>query len=54
MGGFKTFAAFFAKGLEDANDKEKFKAMAEKLPPHVHRRLIEGKRFRCSKEGAYG
>lgn len=53
MGGFETFAAFFAKGLEDAADKEKFKAMAEKMPPHVTRKLIEGERFHCSKEKAY-
>ena len=35
MGGFETFASFFSKGLADADDKEAYKAMAEKMNPHV-------------------
>ena len=53
MGGYETFATFFSKGLEDAEDKEKYTAFAEKMPPHVRKKLIEGERFHCSKEKAY-
>ncbi|MEA1967953.1 MAG: DUF169 domain-containing protein [Thermodesulfobacteriota bacterium] len=35
MSGCEMFAAFFAKGLKDADDKEKYKAIAEKMNPHV-------------------
>ena len=52
MGGLETFSAFFAKGLEDAVDKEKYKAFADKMNPHVSRKLIKGERFHCSKEKA--
>ncbi len=52
LGGLETFSAFFAKGLEDASDKETYKAMAEKTNPHVRRKLLEGERLYCSKERA--
>ena len=53
MGGYEAFSAFFSKGLEDAEDKDEYKAVAEKMPPHVKKKLIEGERFHCSKEKAY-
>lgn len=53
LGGYETFATFFAKGLEDAMDKEEYKAFAEKMSPHVKEKMIKGERFHCSKEKAY-
>ena len=52
-GGYETFAAFFSKGLSDADNKDRYKAIAEKMPPHERRKFIEGERFHCSKEKAY-
>jgi hypothetical protein len=53
MGGFETFASFFSKGLENADDKEAYKAIAEKVNPHIRKKLIQGERFHCTKEKAY-
>jgi len=53
LGGHETFASFFAKGIEDAENKEKYKTLARKMNPHVQRKLIEGERFHCTKEKAY-
>lgn len=52
MGGYETFSAFFAKGLEDATDKEAYRAFTEKMNPHVRKKLIKGERFHCSKAKA--
>lgn len=53
MGGYETFSPFFSKGLEEATNKEEYKAFAEKMPAHVKKKLIEGERFHCSKAKAY-
>lgn len=52
LGGLETFSSFFAKGLEDAVDKKAYTAMADKVNPHVRRKLMEGERLYCSKERA--
>ncbi|WP_300668651.1 DUF169 domain-containing protein [Desulfoluna sp.] len=52
LGGLETFSAFFSKGLEDAVDKEAYTAMADKVNPHVRKKLMEGERLYCSKERA--
>ncbi|PXX98928.1 hypothetical protein DF185_16270 [Marinifilum breve] len=53
MGGYETFATFFSKGLESAEEPEKYRAFAEKMPSGVKQKLIEGERFHCSKQKAY-
>lgn len=53
MGGYETFSTFFSKGLQVAEDKEKYRAFAEKMPPSVKEKLIEGERFHCTKKKAY-
>ncbi|MCY6484624.1 DUF169 domain-containing protein [Clostridium aestuarii] len=53
MGGYDTFAAFFSKGLKEAKDKEKYKEIANKVNPHVRRKLIKGERFHTSRKKAY-
>lgn len=53
MGGFETFSSFFAKGLQDADNKDDYSAFANKKPKHVKDKLIEGERFHCSKAKAY-
>jgi len=53
MGGYDTFSAFFSKGLGDAKNPEKYKAIANKTNPHVRKKLIEGERFHTSREKAY-
>ncbi len=53
FGGYDFFAAFFSQGLSAANNKELYKAIVEKIPPHERRKFIEGERFHCSKEKAY-
>jgi len=52
LGGYDTFSALFTRGLEDATDKEAYKAWADKVNPHVRRKLLEGERLFCSKERA--
>lgn len=53
LGGYETFASFFSKGLEVAENKEEYRTLAEKMPPHVQEKLIKGERFHCTKEKAH-
>lgn len=52
LGGYDTFSAFFSKGIEDAEDPEKYREFAEKMPAHITKKLIQGERFHCNREKA--
>ena len=53
LGGIDTFVGLFTRGLEDATDKEAYQAIADKVNPHVRKKLMEGERLFCSRERAY-
>ncbi len=52
-GGADTYAALFAKGLDDAVDKKAYRAQTEPMPDYARHKFMKGERLHSSREKAY-